>query len=61
VLGLGADARAGEVAADAARAYIDVKKSTGAWRVDSLLAVELRSWFSGEARGEVAVFGILRA
>ncbi|KAL2170238.1 hypothetical protein VTG60DRAFT_5014 [Thermothelomyces hinnuleus] len=40
---------------------IDVKKPTGAYGIDSLVAVELRNWFSREARVEVPVFEILQA
>ncbi|KAK4153322.1 hypothetical protein C8A00DRAFT_33947 [Chaetomidium leptoderma] len=43
------------------REDIDVKKPTGAYGVDSLVAVELRNWFSREARVEVPVFEILQA
>jgi acyl carrier protein len=40
---------------------IDVKKPTGAYGVDSLVVVELRNWFSREARVEVPVSEILQA
>ncbi|KAL2164963.1 hypothetical protein VTH06DRAFT_259 [Thermothelomyces fergusii] len=40
---------------------IDAKKPTGAYGIDSLVAVELRNWFAREARVEVPVFEILQA
>ncbi|AEO60830.1 hypothetical protein MYCTH_38980, partial [Thermothelomyces thermophilus ATCC 42464] len=40
---------------------VDVKRPTGAYGIDSLVAVELRNWFSRDARVEVPVFEILQA
>jgi len=40
---------------------IDVGKSTGAYGIDSLIAVDIRNWILREAKADVPVFEILQA
>jgi short-subunit dehydrogenase len=40
---------------------IDVGKSTGAYGIDSLIAVDIRNWIFREAKADVPVFEVLQA